>query len=133
MTPRCTNSLGKRGPCGEVLRVETNDLGAVRYRCIRCEARAKGRCWNCGKPRDNDLKRGVFCKPCGFASYRIAQIRSESSPERQKVRREYDRKRWKDPEARAKKLEARRRWLESRPEKVREYKFKDKLRHALGA
>lgn len=133
MTPRCDNPVGNRGPCNEPLRVSTDGNGAVRARCLRCEARAAGRCWNCGKPRTNDLSRGVFCEPCGRAAFRLAQKRTESSPERKKARKDYDRKRWHQmPEVRARRIEQRRAWLEANPERVKEYKRREWLRTKAG-
>ena len=122
MTPRCPNSLGTRGPCNERLRVAVQPGGVVQYRCLRCEARAAGRCWNCGKPRTNDLVRGLFCTPCGVASRRLSQQRSELAPERKRQRAAYDRARWRDPVKGPKKYAASKAWLAAHPEKVSDYK-----------
>lgn len=132
--PRCDNSLGRRGPCNDRMSVEVGAFGAVRYRCLRCEARAAGRCWNCGKPRTNDPKIGVFCDPCGRAAFRAAQRRSNASPERKKARKAYDRKRWRQlPEVRARRKATRAAWMEANPDKVREYKRRDWQRHKARA
>ena len=133
MSIRCDNSLGRRGPCNNPLTVRTDGNGTVVARCVRCDARAAGRCWNCGKPRTNDLQRGVFCTPCGKAAFRISQRRTESSPERAKKRKAYDRKRWHEmPEVRARRMEKRRAWLAANTDRVKEYKRREWLRTKQG-
>lgn len=133
MMPRCDNSLGSRGPCNEVLRSYTDGHGTVHYQCVRCEAREAGRCWNCGKPRTNHLKLGVFCAPCGHAAFRMSQRRSDNSPERVQHRKRYDRQRWRDdPVARARRIETRKAWLAANPERVKEYKRREWLRTKAG-
>lgn len=130
MTPRCENVLNRRGPCNQPLRIDTDGSGVVRFRCVRCEARARGCCWNCGKLRTNHPTRGVFCDPCGYAAYRMAQRRTESSPERRQARKAYDKRRWRhDPEARERRKATRAAWIKAHPEKVREYKRREAQRH----
>lgn len=129
MTPRCENSLGRRGPCNQPLQVETDANGVVRYRCVRCEARAAGRCWHCGARRTNHPKLGVYCDPCAFRAYRTAQQRTHSSPEHKATKQAYDRHRSRDPEIAARKAAQVRAFHAANPEKRAEYRERDRERH----
>lgn len=88
----CLNDLHRQRVCNEVLRLARMPDGSTQYLCQRCNWREAGRCWQCGEPRTNDLRVGVFCAPCGVASRKAACKRWHQDAREQK--RAYDAARW---------------------------------------
>jgi hypothetical protein len=125
---RCENRVGAR-TCRQSLVVWTDAIGAVHTRCARCEARAAGRCWQCGKPRTNHPRFGIYCERCSKAAQRIAQRRYETSVKGKAVKAQYDAARWRDPVRGAKKRASKKAWEAANPEKLALYKKRDWMSH----
>ncbi len=133
MTVRCDNKLGAAGTCNTILTQWIDGVGQVRYRCTRCEARAAGNCWNCGKPRSNHPILGVYCTSCAKAALQTAKKRGEASPERKRSRRRYDQRRNADPTLKEHRLAQKREWRKNNRDKVRAHKRRDYLREKAKA
>ena len=90
----CLNDLHRGRRCNELLRLARMPDGSTQYLCQRCNWREAGRCWQCGQPRTNHPKMGVFCDPCGrqnqLNNCRLWHQRNKDAKKR------YDAARWRD-------------------------------------
>lgn len=119
MTPRCDNRVSNF-PCNTPLLVTVLPTGRTRETCPRCEARAQGRCWQCGRPRTNHPEFGVYCEPCRKAAAKRSCKRAQQSPEYKAQNCRYHRERRKsDPAYVARQRENLRAWKQRNPEKVK--------------
>lgn len=118
MSALCTRKLVGRGECRTVLAIETDGHGAVRVHCYRCAWQQAGRCWLCGKPRDNNRKKGVYCAGCADQLRRERSNTFERSPRAKKLQKERDRARGRSEKRRA----WQKAWREANPQKAKQYK-----------
>lgn len=110
--PICANELTKGRTCNELLRVYTGQDGRTRYVCPRCTWREAGRCWNCGEPRTNHPRLGLYCTACARTiHYQNCKKWRDQHPERLK---EYNRRRW--PDGTVKRLRVAKKAAEQGPE-----------------
>lgn len=119
MTPRCDNQISSIGPCNTPLRIDVLPNGRTVETCLRCAARAAGRCWQCGRTRTNHPEFGVYCEPCRKAALARSMKRAKQSPECKERERKHFKEKWKDPAFRALRRERLREWKRKNPDKAK--------------
>ena len=75
----CDATIGRQS-CGEPLRRIKMPDGTVRMACLRCMAREVGRCWQCGKVRENAGVLAIFCTACAAQRKKDAARRTAKHP-----------------------------------------------------
>lgn len=123
MSVRCDRKLTGHGECGAVMEEVIDAIGRVLYRCTPCLRKDDGRCWQCGRARENSSRKASFCQACILERRRQAQARHEQTPERQRQRRLFYRRRSKTEAYRAKMAA----WRAANPDKVRLQKRRSAL------
>jgi hypothetical protein len=118
---RCDGWVPGNRPCNAVLTERIDQIGRVRWHCQRCAARAAGRCWQCGKRRENPSPKAAYCAACLKAREAIHKRVGTMTPEQAAKRRASDARRRQKPEYRAQNTAHKRAWIAAHPEKKREY------------
>lgn len=103
-------------------------LGRVRWHCPRCTARAAGKCWQCGKRRENPSKAAAYCATCKTARERQSQRVSRQQPEQRERARRRGIIRRQKPGFREQNTQKKREWMDKHPEKFAEYAAKARER-----
>jgi hypothetical protein len=125
---RCDHILPPGRRCNAPMREGMDGIGRVIWTCERCAARAAGRCWQCGKRRQNQSEAAAYCRPCKVRRERASQKASASTPEQRRRKREHDRKRRLNPAYQAYNTAHKRAWMAAHPEKFAEYAEKARVR-----
>lgn len=106
-----------------------DEIGRVRWHCPRCEARAAGRCWQCGKRREKTNKAAAYCNRCKRARDRQSQRVSREQPEQRERVRRYDAAKRKRPGYRERNTAHKREWMARHPDKFAEYAAKARAKY----
>lgn len=123
-SPRCDRRYnGRKDACGTPMHSYADAIGRVIWTCERCDWQRAGRCWRCGRPRQNLHLLASFCTTCRKASQQASNRRSQDDPAIAKERRDRDRIRSRTPERQAQ----RRAWRAANPEKIKRYKRREAL------
>lgn len=128
--PRCENVLPPGRVCTNPMRERVDLIGRVLWFCDRCAARAKGKCWQCGKPRQNPSEKAAYCTRCKHAREYRSKVISWMEPEQKRRRKLSDKRRRQKPGYQEKNTAHKRAWMAAHPEKFAEYaaKARDKWR-----
>lgn len=129
---RCERILPSRHTaCGSALEASG--------RCVRCDRRAAGQCWECGAPRTNNRRRGLLCRSCAAAAVVTAQERYAQKPDTKARRQAVAAVVNQRPEVKARRARLLYAWRHANPERLRKMAdkaramYSNRVQHATGA
>ena len=129
---RCSRILPSRHTtCGSTLEADG--------RCVRCDRRADGKCWECGAPRTNNRRRGLLCRECAAAALAAVQQRYAMKPETKARRQAIAATVNQRPEVKARRARLLYAWRHANPERLRAMAdkaramYSNRVQHLSGA